>query len=75
MSTATATPNPSSPRAEFLSPRQAFERIQHISLHRDAPVADLYAPDGVHEWPFALPGDSSSTSSATSSYTRPPTPR
>jgi uncharacterized protein len=56
MSTATPNPTPSSPQAEFLSPRQVFERIQHISLHRDAPVADLYAPDGVHEWPFALPG-------------------
>lgn len=43
-------------QTEPLSPRQVFERIQHISLHRDAPVADLYAPDGVHEWPFALPG-------------------
>lgn len=38
------------------SPRQVFERIQHISLHRDSPVADLYAPDGVHTWPFAFPG-------------------
>lgn len=43
-------------RAEPLSPRQVFERIQHISLHRDAPVADLYAPDAVHEWPFPIPG-------------------
>lgn len=39
-----------------LSPRQVFERIQHIYLHHDASVADLYAPGGVHEWPFALPG-------------------
>jgi uncharacterized protein len=45
-----------SAQAEPLSPRQVFERIQHITLHLDSPVADLYAPDAVHEWPFALPG-------------------
>lgn len=62
MPTQNPTPNPASsqaPRssqARPLTPRQVFERIQHISLHRDAPVADLYAADGVHEWPFALPG-------------------
>jgi ketosteroid isomerase-like protein len=46
----------STDQARPLSPRQVFERIQHISLHRDTPVADLYAVDGVHEWPFPFPG-------------------
>jgi len=39
-----------------LTPRQVFELIRESSIHRNIPVEDLYAPDGVHEWPFPLPG-------------------
>jgi uncharacterized protein len=38
------------------TPRDVFARIQHLTLHRDFDIADLYAEDGVHEWPFSPPG-------------------
>jgi ketosteroid isomerase-like protein len=33
-----------------------FERLQHATLARDPQIAELFAADGVIEWPFARPG-------------------
>jgi len=33
-----------------------FERLQQATLARDHNIADLFATDGVIEWPFARPG-------------------
>jgi ketosteroid isomerase-like protein len=42
-----AAPN----RARFV-----FERLQHATLARDPQIAELFAADGVIEWPFARAG-------------------
>ncbi|GIG55987.1 hypothetical protein Lfu02_03590 [Longispora fulva] len=40
-----------------LSPRQVFERYAYLGAHHDADAqADLFAPDGVLELPFAPAG-------------------
>jgi ketosteroid isomerase-like protein len=39
------------------APREIFERYQHCVLHKDwQSFGDLFAEDGVIEFPFALPG-------------------
>lgn len=38
------------------TPREVFAKMQRLTLHQDSDLADLYAEDGVHEWPFPLPG-------------------
>jgi ketosteroid isomerase-like protein len=38
------------------SARFVFERFQQATLERDAHIAELFASDGVIEWPFARPG-------------------
>jgi ketosteroid isomerase-like protein len=38
------------------SARFVFERLQHATLERDPRIAELFAADGVIEWPFARPG-------------------
>jgi ketosteroid isomerase-like protein len=40
-----------------LTPREVFDRIQAATLSKDmASLADLYAEDAVHEWPFPPAG-------------------
>jgi SnoaL-like protein len=46
------------PSPSASSPREAFARIQQAALSGDGSLAELYAPDAVHEWPFPFPGAS-----------------
>lgn len=39
-----------------ITPRDVLKRIQHAALTSDGSLADLYAADAVHEWPFPFPG-------------------
>ncbi|MGD0554850.1 MAG: nuclear transport factor 2 family protein [Streptosporangiaceae bacterium] len=41
---------------ETLSPRDVFEVIQRFTLDGSGGLADYYADDAVHEWPFPVPG-------------------
>jgi hypothetical protein len=36
--------------------RSVFDRLQNATLTRDPQIAELFAADGVIEWPFARPG-------------------
>jgi ketosteroid isomerase-like protein len=36
--------------------RSVFERLQEATLTRNPQIAELFAADGVIEWPFARPG-------------------
>jgi len=36
--------------------RRVFESLQQATLARDHKISDLFADDGVIEWPFARPG-------------------
>jgi len=36
--------------------RLVFERLQYATLARDPHIAELFAANGVIEWPFARPG-------------------
>jgi uncharacterized protein len=50
--TVTTASQPQAPRA-----REVFEQAKRLSLAKDLNgFADLFAPDGVHELPFAPPG-------------------
>jgi uncharacterized protein len=45
------------PRPHAASAREVFERAKKLALAKDLDgFADLFAPDGVHELPFAPPG-------------------
>jgi uncharacterized protein len=45
------------PRPPAASAREVFEQAKRLSLAKDLDgFADLFAPDGVHELPFAPPG-------------------
>jgi uncharacterized protein len=52
VSAVTSTPDP-----RQLSAREVFDRAKRLALAKDLDgFADLFAPDGVHEAPFAPPG-------------------
>ena len=42
--------------ARLLSPRDVFALVQRSALDGDVNLADYYADDAVHEWPFPFPG-------------------
>jgi hypothetical protein len=45
------------PQSQAAGPREVFARAKRLALAKDLDgFADLFAPDGVHELPFAPPG-------------------